>query len=494
MIFQCDPIFDNNLVLPLGKAFQITGQAKAGSTVTAALGSQRYATQASKSGRFCLRFRAVLQSQASIQLTNGGQQLQLQCHFGEVYLFSGQSNVEFRLKDAQTYAQTLAAFPKLNAYYYEVPQVEYVQADGTRLPTDLPAGHWQRITPETCGQMSAIAFYTVVTMQKEHPQTTIGIVDCYKGGTSASAWIPEAALKRHADLIAAYVKPFQAAIAGKSAADFAKEQTIYQQKVEQHNHDLAAFQAAHPDVSLSRAKAQVGHTPWPPPAQPTSYLRPHGLFDTMVSQIAAFTFNQMIWYQGENDADHPDLYATLLSTLVTTWRDVLHDRSLPVNIIQLPGYEDEPPEAWVKIRQAQLQVACTLPNTSLISIIDTGERHNIHPTAKQPVGERIGKILLNQVYSATPLPQIKRWDDKGLVLQVTQAQSLKLRGQPRFIADRSKRVTAIVAQTTLTITGNFQEIAYQNANYPEPTIFNELDFPLAAFTLKRQEPHYGLTL
>lgn len=489
-----DPIFQANMVLPRGKAWSVSGTAQPLSTVTLTAAGQKVTVQATVNGRFKALMRPVTSADdTSMTVQAGNEQIILaHMHFGATYLFSGQSNIEFRLRDAATYPDTVAHFPKLNAYFYEVPQLEYVDQGGQQKPADLKPAHWLKITPESCGGMSAVAFYAAVRWQQAHPEQILGIVDCYKGGTSASAWIPVADLNIQPDLRMAYVDAFNQAIAGKTQTDFDREMAAWQAKVDAHNQALADYQAAHPTVSLSDAKNVVGHTPWPFPASPSSYLRPGGLRQTMLSQVLPFTFNAVVWYQGENDTDHADLYDQLLQLLLLTWRRDFDDRSLPFYIIQLPGYADGEGKSWAQVRQAQLAVTRTLPAAHLITIADTGEAHNIHPTDKQPVGTRVGRILADQGYPATPQLVVRAWTDQGILLGVTQTSTLHVNGKLLLTvineaSGQKELQPATINDQIIEVTGNFSQVAYGYDNFPHLVLFNECGDPVAPVIFSRKQ-------
>lgn len=223
---------------------------------------------------------------------------------------------------------------------------------------------------------------------------------------------------------------------------------------------------------------------------PTSFLRPGGLYQTMVRQIRGYTFNQVIWYQGENDAQQPDVYQTMLAKLIQSWRKMLADSSLIFNVIQLPGYADEPFESWAKIRQAQLSIAQMIPNVNLISGSDTGERHNIHPTSKRKLGERIGRLVSNQGYSQTPLVIETKLKGNDVIIGIGQVNQLKIDSDTKMMIKIGnewvpRQVKKLDEQhIILNDCSGAAAVRYQYVNYPEMTIFNELGDPLTPFSCR----------
>lgn len=246
----------------------------------------------------------------------------------------------------------------------------------------------------------------------------------------------------------------------------------------------------YPDASLSVAKDTVGHTPWPPPMTPKSYLRPNGLYETMVVGIKNYTFNDVVWYQGENDAPNPEVYEKLLKVLLQNWRELFQDQSLPFYIVQLPVYADEPKDAWAKIRQAQLNTVQSVPYTHLISITDTGEEHNIHPSSKRKAGTRIGKIISGLQYSSTPYVKRVNVHDQQLVLTVSHAMDLHIVEPLRLevLVEgvwRAQKVQKIIGNKIFVEFSNkTTAIRYAYKNFSKLAVFNENNFPVSPFELR----------
>lgn len=122
----------------------------------------------------------------------------------------------------------------------------------------------------------------------------------------------------------------------------------------------------------------------------------------MVQPIAPVALAGAIWYQGEANFTRPAQYRTLLPALIADWRALFHNPDLPFYIVQLPAFmarRDQPgTDDWTRLREAQALTARSVPHTRLAITIDTGDANNIHPTEKQPVGERLALLALRDVY------------------------------------------------------------------------------------------------
>ena len=488
-------IFQDGMVLPIHKDFRLGGQTASGAVVTVSFAGRDYQSQADEQGHWQILLPAYDKQELNeLTVASHGQKQTLKnLHFGRVILFSGQSNIEYRLKDDAEFAQAKAelavgSHPKL--YYYNCPQIDYRDPETGAVKPDVAEEKWHEVNAETAGDMSAIGFYCLAKLQELDPSQIYAAVDCFKGGTSASNWLPVDLLKADPELKTAFIDPYEAAVKGKSWADFDAETAKWQAAVDQHNVDLKQYLDQHPESSLSQAKNIVGHTPWPPPMRPDSYLRPGALYETMVSQIQDITVTDWVWYQGENDTDRPRHYSKLLNLLLNTWRRVLADPSLPVKLIQLPGYADNPENSVAMIRQTQLETAASRPYVDLVSIADLGEAHNIHPTHKREAGQRLALCMSGLSYPATPTAVAFKKEGDHLSFKVTNSFLLEVKNEVK-VSFLTKEGTwlpyqAVKAQVkgqevSLDCPNDALGLRYGYANYPDLAVYNELDSPLTAF-------------
>lgn len=494
-------IFQDGMVFPRNKDFKVGGYIEPKQKVEVSFNQHTYFAMSDENGKWEIILPAVnedLVQELTVKSNNKTQTIS-NLKFGRVYLLGGQSNIEYRLKDEKHYQKMVSKLKEMkysNLYYYNVPQVDYLDPKtGEVKPKDLQVEHWHHINENNAGMVSAIGFYMMLALQESGIQEPIAVVDCFKGGTSASVWIKEADLARDADLKDAFLGKYHETIAGKSWEDFDRETKAYNLTVEKHNRDLAKYLKMHPDTSLSTAKNIVGHTPWPPPYRPDLYTRPSGLNETMLKQIEFGVFNQMVWYQGENDTDRAKYYDKLLPLLIHTWRQTLHDPSLPVKLIQLPGYADYPDNSGAEIRQTQLVVSRTVPQVDLVSFIDGGEEHNIHPTNKGTMGMRLGKIMAGDDYAGTPYVEKMDASSEGtkfrFVFKIARCQKLHLEKETYLkVKYFDKKVEQIKLNADnlqnnkliLELDDLPKEISYAYENYPHHIgLYNELNYPLSPF-------------
>ncbi|WP_035121286.1 sialate O-acetylesterase [Cohnella panacarvi] len=383
MKLQANALFTDHMVLQRERGIPVWGTGTDGDTVTVRI-RETSVRDVVRGGEWKVTLPAM-QAGGPFELTveAGGDKLTFRdVLVGDVWLAGGQSNMEWRLADSLNAEQEAAAadFPRVR--YYEVPRVAY--DDGQE-----HAGAWAVCSPETALRFTAVGYHFARTLVGEL-DVPIGIVGCNWGGTSASCWVPEEALANDPEL-RVYVDVYKEKIKDLNPETAKKEQADYQ----------AAVDAWVRRQSEGLTGAELGDFPWPPPLNELSFLRPSGLYGTMLSQAAPYAIKGFIYYQGESDADRTYLYDRLMAVLIGQWRQDWGDAELPFLFVQLPGYADPyDPEGvnWPLLREAQQKVTEQVPNTAMAVILDCGEENDIHPRDKRPVGERLGRIALKEVY------------------------------------------------------------------------------------------------
>ncbi|WP_297816042.1 sialate O-acetylesterase [uncultured Lactobacillus sp.] len=493
--------FQDGMVLPRNKEFYLGGKVASESLVKISFNGKTTNVLSDDLGNWHLHVGAIsnFNGEAEIKvMSNKHSQVIKNLHLGKVYLLSGQSNIEYRLKDEADFSQVKKDLDNCkyqNLYYYNVPQIDFLDSKtGKILPKDLKEETWHHVNSKNAGDMSAVGYYMLQKLSEINPHEPLAIVDCFKGGTSASVWIDKRDLSSDPELNEAFIKPYQKAIAGKTKKDFDQETKEYNLRVEKHNHDLNEYLRLHPDTTLSDAKNIVGHTPWPPPMRPELFTRPAGLHQTMMDQIKYGSFNMLIWYQGENDTDRAQYYHKLLPMLIFTWRKTLKDPSLPIKVIQLPGYADYPQDSAALIRQVQLDTSRQLTNADLVSFVDGGEEHNIHPTHKKKMGRRLGSIVSGRNYLGSPYVDKVIQQDKRILLHITRCESCKLSGKAtiKLIGGQQSRSYEVqesdLNKNYISIPlkiNDLRQISYGYENYPQNIgLYNELDYPLSPFKIE----------
>jgi sialate O-acetylesterase len=122
----------------------------------------------------------------------------------------------------------------------------------------------------------------------------------------------------------------------------------------------------------------------------------------MIAPLTPFSIRGVIWYQGEANVTQANDYFDMFSAIFRGWRQAWGQPELPFLFVQLAPHHkivDQPGEtAWAMLREAQLRVSQTVPNTGMAVITDWGHETEIHVRQKQPVGERLARVARSMVY------------------------------------------------------------------------------------------------
>jgi len=120
----------------------------------------------------------------------------------------------------------------------------------------------------------------------------------------------------------------------------------------------------------------------------------------MLRLVTPYSAKGVLWYQGENNASRPQDYAKLLPQIITNWRQDWNQPEWPFYIAQISSSNSKnyDIEGWATFREAQRVVATTTPHAGWVVTLDYGERAEVHPKVKKPIGERFAKLALTRVY------------------------------------------------------------------------------------------------
>ena len=297
---------------------------------------------------------------------------------GEVWLCSGQSNMDFTL--ASTAKRSFAGVAN---WQQEVaaathPQLRMFTAEWTlrELPQYEVAGLWAVCTPETAGDFSAVAYYFGRSIQQQL-KVPVGLVTCAYGASTIEAWISEPSLQAHPQFAGLL-------------QEFGKKRTAFRDAPQEQE-----------EYAKKLANAKGGRLPKnPDPVQ--DQHQPFVLHNGMIAPIAPFTIRGAIWYQGESNGNTRALYPELQRTLIEDWRALWKNPELPFYFVQLAPYKapaNDPAAGsqLAEMREAQA-TSLAIPYTGMAVTIDIGDEKNVHPRNKLDVGQRLARLALTGTY------------------------------------------------------------------------------------------------
>jgi sialate O-acetylesterase len=155
---------------------------------------------------------------------------------------------------------------------------------------------------------------------------------------------------------------------------------------------------------------------------------PAYLYETGIAPIASYPIKGAIWYQGESNAHNVELHETIFPTLVKSWRDTWNKEDMPFYFVQLSSIERP---SWPHFRDSQRRLAKKIENCAFAVSSDKGDKWDVHPKNKKPVGERLARQALHNTYGKkhiTPCgPTIEKAARKGnsVILTFSCAQGMK---------------------------------------------------------------------
>jgi sialate O-acetylesterase len=181
-------IISDNMVLQQETKVRIWGNANPGEQVTVTFQNRSSRAIADKQGRW-ETLLSPLKAGGPFELTVKGNNLLTVKNVlvGEVWLCSGQSNMEWLLANTIGAAETIAQanYPEIRHF-----RVEHVTAASPQ--TDLQ-GHWVVTTPDDAGNFSAVAFFFGRELHQQL-KVPVGLINSSWGGTPAEAWTSHEAM------------------------------------------------------------------------------------------------------------------------------------------------------------------------------------------------------------------------------------------------------------------------------------------------------------
>ncbi len=397
---------------------------------------------------------------------------------GEVWLASGQSNMEWEMKNTRGYVEEKAKPAN--------PLIRHLRVD--HVGADLPVGRvknsgWLVAGPDTLGGFTAVGYFFAQSISTKL-NVPVGILNASWGGTAIESWIPEPVLRTTHGWTALNAK-------WQEALKVWPERYAAQPGLE------AAWQKAQEEFRSKGTKITMA---WPrPPMGPGSGFAPARLYNGMIAPFVPYALRGALWYQGESNVGQQRAYAELLPALIQSWRAVWPLGDFPFLVVQLPNYSDNGKatgRSWAQLREAQ-ESALHLPGAAVAVIIDNDEPDNLHPTNKRPVGERLALIALNQIHDQRNVV----WS--GPVLQAVAREGAALRVRFSFVdglksttpeitgfelAGADKVFHAATAKidgtSVLVSSADVPEpvaVRYAYTNAPKVSLFNAAGLPAAPF-------------
>ena len=398
---QLPDVFTDNMVLQRNEPIKIWGNANAGTIVKIKFLRQQKEVKVGNNGKWEITLsasKAIMQPQV-LEIQNEGKTVQLKnILIGDVWLCSGQSNMYFSVAQslgADSVLKNAEASKPIRLFKYK----PFAETDGRAWTTDelqkandlnFFSGSWQLNDKQTVSGFSAVGYVFGSEIYKEE-KVPIGLIEVAVGGSPLISWVSRLSLESSP----LFVQSFK----NWTKSDF----------IMQWCRERAATNIKNASNSLQRH-----------PYEPSFN------FEAAIAKLVPFPIKGITWYQGESDAENAELFQKLFPLFVKDWRKHW-GKDLPFYYVQLSSIERP---SWNYFRDAQRKMLEVVPNSGMAVTSDVGDRKDVHPKDKIPVGQRLAKLALQKTYHKNVIPsgplfQSIKKINKSIEINFTHAIGLK---------------------------------------------------------------------
>lgn len=487
-------------MLQRGQAIPIWGTARNGEKVTVAIGDQK-ATTTAENGVWRVDLKPMSAGGPfTLTLTGDNTVTVNNVLVGEVWICSGQSNMEWTFNKAANAAEEgpKAKYPKIRMF--TVAKKTSIQ------PLSEAPSSWVECSPEKVGGFSAVGYFFARDIYQKLG-IPVGMIHTSWGGTPAQAWTsieglkknPE--LKSYSDAANAALTDYPAAVEAYPAklAEFKKAKETWDETVgNPHKEALKSWteesaKAKQAGQALPPKPELASKAPAPPMSPEGNQNKETTLFNAMINPLIPYAIKGAIWYQGESNATQSRLYQTLFPAMIADWRTRWNQGDFPFLFVQIAPFNKQPPE----IREAQFLTLSKSPNTAMVVTTDVGDANDIHPTRKEPVGQRLALAARALAYGekieySGPLYQsIQVKGDKvalsfthtggGLVAKDGELKGFTLAGADGIFVPATAKIKGSKVLVSAAGVTEPKTVRYGWQNVPDVNLFNLEGLPASPF-------------
>jgi len=388
-------VFGGHMVVQREKPLVVWGWAAPGEKLTVEFGSEKISVQANEHGEWKGTLPAMKAGGPYVMTVTGSGMVRVEdVLVGEIWLASGQSNMEMGIGMCRDSKQEIAAADYPNIRLLMIPNrwTPEPQSDLAESSSEVE-GVWKVCTPKSVasggwGGFSAAAYYFGRELHKKL-EVPIGLIDATWGGTRIESWTPPEgfaavpALARESELV--------------QLGD--PRTRLHQQRLEQTLDATAEWLKAARDALTNQKLVPAM------PTYPSELLPPHdvqtptALYNGMIHPLHPFPIRGAIWYQGESNMGEGMAYTEKMKALIGGWRQMWSEGDFPFYFVQIAPYDyGGNPERVGEFWEGQA-AAQEIPNTGMAVINDIGNLKDIHPANKQEVGRRLALWALAKTYN-----------------------------------------------------------------------------------------------
>lgn len=444
-------LFGTNMVLQVGPRTPIYGHAAPREIIHITLGQHLATAQANERGEWRVELN-LPKAEGPLEMDVSGASEKLSYHnvlVGEVWLCSGQSNMEWSFHDAKMARQSVsignASRPQMRLFK--------VKRAIAIVPLHELQGKWVVCTPDTMNDFSLLGYLFGVNLQ-DRLNCGVGLIESDWGGTPAESWTPHATLSE-----SALLQPL-------INSNFAVPTGAGRENGDKHKPERAASV----------------------------------LYNGMISPLMPYGFRGVAWYQGESNVGRADQYRTLFPSLINSWRQEA-GRQFPFVFVQLANFGVRPSEPaksdWAELREAQA-AALKLPGTGMATAVDLARPVEIHWIHREELARRLTWVAMNKVYerkAPATGPTFKsfrldgnnvhlEFDGKlnGLIMRNEDGLcGFEVAGEDHIFHKAYARIDSGTVVVSSTKVAHPVAVRYAWANDPQVSLYNSAGLPAVPF-------------
>jgi sialate O-acetylesterase len=483
-------VFSDHMVLQRNQPIPVWGWAEPGETVTVRMSPASVKGTADSQGRW----RVSLPPQTGVGpftlVVSGSSTITFHdVLIGEVWLCSGQSNMEMGMKMIQDSAAEISRGSH--------PRIRLLLVPRKLSPLALEDfdANWKVCDPETLSQggwngFSAVAYFFARELQARL-NVPVGVIESSWGGTLIEPWTPPGGFAA-VNTLSNISEQVELALPSSMEHKKALGKALAQMQLWQE-----ATRAALAAEGLVPELPAVSSNLW----REWSFQTPTALYNGMIHPLIPYGIRGALWYQGESNRGEGAIYTDKMKALIAGWRQLWHLGDFPFLYVQIApfGYDNEDPDIVPLFWEAQ-SAALKIPNTGMAVINDIGDVQDIHPKNKAEVGRRLALLALAGTYGQPNLvaggPTFRNLKIEGATLRVSFDSiggGLASRdGKPLSWFEVKDANGAGFAPANARIDGDTVVLSATNVPHPvamrfgwnkvaEPNLMNREGFPASAF-------------
>jgi sialate O-acetylesterase len=378
-------LFTDHMVVQRDQPLKIWGWADPSESVVVSIGNSKATAVADAAGKWHLELPPMPANKSpSSLIIQGSNRIEIKdVLVGEVWVCSGQSNMEWSVAASMNPHEEIAAANHPLIRHIKVPLVP------SMIPLENFQSSWQVCSPNTAAGFTAVGYYMAreLSVKLDIP---VGLINSSWGGTRVEPWIPPVGFQR----VDALGNIYQSVV-GRTPGS-----APYAKRLDEHIKSLEDW-LVKAKTYKERREVLAPNPSFPAELSPyASNQDPTMLYNGMIHSIVGFPIRGAIWYQGESNHDEGMLYLEKKKALIQGWRELWGQGDFSFYYVQIAPfrYGDKDPTTLAKFWEAQAAVQSAAPKTAMVVINDIATVNDIHPPNKQEVGRRLALLALANDY------------------------------------------------------------------------------------------------